>query len=63
MTDLSTLFAKIRALPKRRMAEVDDFVDFLILRRPGQVKPPLSFEERMEAVDRALQARDREPPV
>ena len=35
MPDLYTLVAKIRSLPKRRIAEVEDFVDFLALRRPA----------------------------
>ena len=41
MPDLYTLFAKIQSLPKRRIAEVEYFVDFLALRRAGKVvRPP-----------------------
>jgi hypothetical protein len=58
MTDLHILFAKIRALSKRRIAQVDDFVDFLS--RHGSVRkvtPPLTLEERMDAIEKANRAR------
>lgn len=46
MPDLYTLFAKIQSLPKRRIAEVEDFVDFLTLRRAGKsAKPPLDLDD------------------
>jgi hypothetical protein len=62
--DLHTLFAKIQALPKRRIAEIEDFVDFLALRRAGKpAKPPLDLEEEMQLVDDANQARHGRPPV
>ena len=32
MSNLYTLFAKIQSLPKGRIAEVEDFVDFIRLR-------------------------------
>ena len=52
MPDLYTLFAKIQSLPKHRIAEVEDFVDFLALRRAGKAaKPPVELEERMERLD------------
>jgi hypothetical protein len=40
MPDLYTLFAKIGSLPKRRIAEVDDFVDFLSRRGAPWAKLP-----------------------
>jgi hypothetical protein len=52
MPDLYTLFAKIQSLPKRRIAEVEDFVDFLTLRRGGKVgTPPVTLEEKMERLE------------
>lgn len=51
MPDLYTLVAKIRSLPRRRIAEVEDFVDFLTLRRAGKAVPP-SKGGPAEAVDR-----------
>jgi hypothetical protein len=47
MPDLYTLFAKIQSLPKRRIAEVEDFVDFLALRRAGKAAKLLTPEEKM----------------
>ena len=58
MPDLYTLFAKIRSLPKRRVAEVEDFVDFLALRRAGKAaKPPLELEEMMQRLEEANRAK------
>jgi hypothetical protein len=58
MPDIYTLVAKIRALPKRRIAEVEDFVDFLTLRRSSRtVKPPITLWERMSAIEAANKAR------
>jgi len=49
MPDLYTLFAKIQSLPKRRIAEVEDFVDFLTLRRAAKAtKPALEFEKMVD---------------
>jgi len=54
MPDLYTLFAKIQSLPKRRIAEVEDFVDFLTLRRAGKAaKPALGLEEMMSRLENA----------
>lgn len=54
MPDLYTLFAKIRSLPKRRIAEVEDFVDFLTVRRAGKTaKPAVGLEEMMERLENA----------
>jgi hypothetical protein len=65
MPDLYTLFAKIQSLPKRRIAEVEDFVDFLALRRAGKAtKPPVELEEMMERLDsRSGTARHRQTRV
>jgi hypothetical protein len=58
MPDIYTLVAKIKALPKRRIAEVEDFVDFLTLRRPSRkVKPPRTFWEQMQVLKAASKAR------
>ena len=55
MPDLYTLFAKIRSLPKRRIAEVEDFVDFLALRRAGKAaKRPLDLEAMMDRLDKPM---------
>lgn len=63
MTDCYTLFAKIQALPKRRIAEVEDFVDFLTLRRSARnVKPLPSIEEKLQAIDDAKRVRLGLPP-
>lgn len=43
MPDLYTLFAKIQSLPKRRVAEVEDFVDFLTLRAARNAKAPIGI--------------------
>lgn len=65
MPDLYTLFAKIQSLPKRRIAEVEDFVDFLALRRAGTAaRPPLDLEEmkdRLENPDRVTNATRTTP--
>lgn len=64
MRDLYTLFAKIQALPKRRIAEVEDFVDFLALRRSGKpAKPPLEREEEFHPIAEANRARHGGPVV
>jgi len=58
MPDFSTLFAKIRCLPKRRVIEVDDFVDFLARRGgPRKAKPPLTLWEKMKAMEEANRRR------
>lgn len=58
MPDIYTLVAKIKALPKRRIAEVEDFVDFLTLRRSSRtLKPPITFWEQMEAITAAQRAQ------
>lgn len=58
MPDIYTLVAKIQALPKRRIAEVEDFVDFLTLRRSSRTaKPTPSLEEMMDATEEANRAR------
>jgi hypothetical protein len=58
MPDIYTLVAKIKALPKRRIAEVEDFVDFLTLRRSSRnVKPSTSFWEQMQALEAASKAQ------
>jgi hypothetical protein len=63
MTDLDTLFAKIRTLPKRRIAEIDHFVDFLTLRGARKkAKPPLTLEEQMKAAEQANRTRHGLPP-
>ena len=62
MTDLPCLFAKIRALPQRRMAQVDDFVDFLLLRRTRRPKPRLTLWQRMEAIEEASERRRQADP-
>ncbi len=63
MTDCYTLFAKIRALPKRRIAEVEDFVDFLTLRRsPRNAKPLRTIEEKVYVIDDANRVRRGLPP-
>jgi hypothetical protein len=55
MPDLYTLFAKIQSLPKRRIAEVEDFVDFLALRRGGKsAKLPLELEEMMDRLEKPM---------
>ena len=47
MLDIYTLVAKMQAMPKRRIAEVEDFVDFLTLRRsPRNAKPLPNAEEK-----------------
>jgi len=52
MPDLYTLFAKIQSLPKGRIAQVEDFVDFLTLRRVGKASPPpLTLEEKMQRLE------------
>lgn len=51
MPDLYTLFAKIQSLPKRRIAEVEDFVDFLSLRRSKVLKPPISSDGSSDALE------------
>lgn len=63
MIDLPILFAKIRSLSKQRIAEVDDFVDFLS--RHGavrKVKLPLTLEERLAALEKGNRARIGLPP-
>lgn len=45
MPDFYTLFAKIRSLPKGRIAEVEDFVDFLVLRRVNRAPKPIPAPE------------------
>ena len=58
MTDLYVLFAKIRSLSKRRIAEVDDFVDFLSRRGAvRKVKPKPTLMEQMEAIEKANRRR------
>jgi hypothetical protein len=58
MPDIYTLVAKIKALPKHRIAEVEDFVDFLTLRRSSRkVKPSITLWEQMQALDAANKAR------
>jgi hypothetical protein len=62
-TDLHILFAKIRSLSKRRIAEVDDFVDFLS--RHGAVRrvtPPPDFEEQLAVINKANRERLGLPP-
>ena len=64
MPDLYTLFAKIQSLPKRRIAEVEDFVDFLALRRSGKAaKHPLELGAMMDRLEKANEAEhgDRRP--
>jgi hypothetical protein len=69
MTDLYTLIAKIRTLPQRRIAEVDDFVDFLARRgtvRKAKPSPYLEqqmHDERMQAIENANRARYDRPPL
>lgn len=64
MTDLDTLLAKIRTLPKRRIAEVEDFVDFLALRGSTKpAKPEPSLEEMMWATEKPNRARHGRPPL
>ena len=54
MPDLYTLFAKIQSLPKKRIAEVEDFVDFLTLRRAAKAtKPALEFEKMVDHLEKA----------
>ena len=58
MPDLYTLFAKIQSLPKRRIAEVEDFVDFLTLRRASnRAKLAVNLEPLADRLDGANQAK------
>lgn len=64
MTDLHILFAKIRSLSKRRIAEVDDFVDFLSRRGAvRKVKPEPTLWERLEAIEKANRCRQGGPSL
>ena len=64
MTDLYILFAKIRSLSKRRIAEVDDFVDFLARRGAvRKIKPPPTLWEKMKAIEERNRARQGDPPL
>lgn len=64
MPDLYTLFAKIQSLPKRRIAEVEDFVDFLALRRAGKAaKRPFSMEEEFHRINEANRTKHGETPI
>ena len=63
MPDLYTLFAKIQSLPKRRIAEVEDFVDFLALRRVSKVAKPLSPEEEMHRLNKINRAKYGDQPL
>ena len=58
MTDLYSLFAKIQALPKRRVTEVDDFVDFLARRSvTRKTTPVLESLVDLRAIHEANRAR------
>ena len=64
MPDLYTLFAKIQSLPRKRIAEVEDFVDFLTLRRAGKTaKPSLQLEKMINHLDNAERPRYVERPA
>jgi hypothetical protein len=63
MPDLYTLFAKIQSLPQRRIAEVEDFVDFLILRRSGRAAKPPTMEEEMRRLSTANREKYEQPPA
>jgi hypothetical protein len=66
MPDIDTLVAKIRALPARRIAEVEDFVDFLALRRAGKngnAPRPMELEEALWAIENANRKRAGRPPL
>ncbi|MBS0526770.1 MAG: hypothetical protein JSS04_24280 [Proteobacteria bacterium] len=62
MPDLYTLFAKIQTLPKRRIADGEDFVDFLTLRRAGTAaKPSHELKEMMGPLEKPRSAAWRTP--
>lgn len=64
MSNLYTLFAKIQSLPKGRIAEVEDFVDFLTLRRAGKgAEPALELEEMMDRLENGSWRKYGERPI
>ncbi len=63
MADLYTLFAKIQSLPKGRIAQVEDFVDFLTLRSAGKMAKLSTPEEEMHRLNKVNREKYGNPPI
>jgi hypothetical protein len=52
MNARATLFEKIAALPEERIAEIEDFVDFIFEREEQRIRNWQTTEEAMQAAER-----------
>jgi hypothetical protein len=52
MNARTTLFEKIAALPEERIAEIEDFVDFIFEREEQRIRNWQTTEEAMQAAER-----------